>query len=49
MKKALLDEKHEFVSLFIDHGVVDLKDYFNEERLLNLYKENEEVGQLAYV
>jgi hypothetical protein len=33
MEKALRDEKHEFVRLFIDHGVVDLKDYLNRKKL----------------
>ena len=33
MHKALLEEKHEFVRLFIDHAVVDFKHYLDDTEL----------------
>ena len=44
MHNALLEEKHEFVRLFIDHTVVDFKRYLDDTELLDLYNKNERVG-----
>lgn len=43
MDAALLADKHEFVNLFLDHAVVDVDEYLNEDRLLKLYNQSKEV------
>jgi hypothetical protein len=37
MRKALLEEKHEFVELFLHHAVIDFKAFLDDRELLNLY------------
>ena len=46
MDTALLEEKEEFVKLFIEHSVVDLKDYLTETKLQYLY---DKVGYLSLI
>lgn len=43
MERALLDDQHDFVDLFLDHAVVDIEDFLNVNRMLNLYNHSRKV------